>query len=501
MKARWCLQGHLDPDLSDKARSGLLQSPTLSQMGRMVLFQLLASYKWVLQLGDVKGAFLEAGPIDEKFRPLYARLPAGGIPGIAEGSLIEVLGNVYGQNDAPAAWYKVFDQEVLKAGFTRSRSDPCLYHLRDQGKLVGILGAHVDDTATGGAGPCYERAISLLKARFPYRKWRVHEGEFCGAHYRQCQESFRINMSQQSFVGKIKPAYMPKGRRDQREAPLDTKEISVLRAINGSLNWLSSQSRPDLSAQTSLSQQAFPKPTVHHLLEANHVIRRAKQFVDLGIAFQSIPPEDLRLCCHSDAAFANVGVHTQAGYLPGFTHRGIDEGQAVPWTPAVWRSYRLHRAVSSTLAAEAQAMATATGTLEWTSLLMAEAIDGQFEVREYADVLSRRPPVLVTDCKSLFDHLTSVSSPTAVEDRRTSIDIVIIRQSSSRLKASIRWVPTDRMLADSLTKSAGDPTDLLRACIRDATYQISPESTVLDMQARERARRKSKVSSVEHGDA
>ena len=73
-------------------------------MGRMVLFQLLASYKWVLQLGDVKGAFLEAGPIDEKFRPLYARLPAGGIPGIAEGSLIEVLGNVYGQNDAPAAW-------------------------------------------------------------------------------------------------------------------------------------------------------------------------------------------------------------------------------------------------------------------------------------------------------------------------------------------------------------------------------------------------------------
>ena len=81
VKARWCLQGHLDPDLSSKAVSGMLQSPTLSQMGRMVLFQLLSSNKWVLQLGDIKGAFLEAGPLDPKYKPLYAWLPAGGIPG------------------------------------------------------------------------------------------------------------------------------------------------------------------------------------------------------------------------------------------------------------------------------------------------------------------------------------------------------------------------------------------------------------------------------------
>ena len=104
IKARWCLQGHLDPDLSKKASSGQLQSPTLSQMGRTVLFQLMATFRWRLQLGDVKGAFLEAGPLPKCYRPLYARLAAGGIPGIDEDCLIEVLGNVYGQNDAPAAW-------------------------------------------------------------------------------------------------------------------------------------------------------------------------------------------------------------------------------------------------------------------------------------------------------------------------------------------------------------------------------------------------------------
>ena len=31
VKGRWCLQGHLDPDLDVKAEEGRLKSPTLSQ--------------------------------------------------------------------------------------------------------------------------------------------------------------------------------------------------------------------------------------------------------------------------------------------------------------------------------------------------------------------------------------------------------------------------------------------------------------------------------------
>eukprot|EP00435_Cladocopium_sp_Y103_P021891 s1135_g5.t1 len=474
VKARWCLQGHLDPDLSSKAQEGMLQSPTLSQMGRMVLFQLLSSHKWLMQLGDIKGAFLEAGPLDPRFRPLYARLPAGGLPGATDDQLVEVLGNVYGQNDAPSSWYKVFDDEVHKAGFSRSRFDSCLYYLRDSAnRLVGILGSHVDDTVTGGKGPEYEKALAYLKHRFPYRKWRTAEGEFCGCHYRQDPQTMEIHMSQKTFAQGLRPAYMPASRRAKRTAPLDGKETSILRAINGSLNWLASQSRPDLSAQVSLSQQAMSKPTVHHLCEVNNVIKPAQQHADLSICFKPIPPERISLACHSDAAFANVGVYTQAGYVIGFTDKGLDESEQVAWTPAVWKSYRLPRAVGSTLSAEAQAMVSATGTIEWTSLLLAEALYGLFDVREFASKLHQIKSIVITDCKSLYDHLVSVSAPTAVEDRRTSIDVVILRQSLMRTRASIRWVPTNRMLADSLTKDAGDPTDLLRACIRESSYQIS----------------------------
>ena len=488
VKSRWCLQGHLDPDLSAKVHDGLLQSPTLSQMGRMLIMQLIASHGWDLQLGDIKGAFLEAGPLPSKFRPLFAKQPIGGIPGVPKDAVLEVTGNVYGQNDAPLAWHRTFDDAAQEIGWQRSKLDSCLYFLRDDsGRLCGVMGVHVDDTALGGAGDKFQQAVTKLRARFPYRKWRVGTGEFCGAFYSQDKTTKVIKMSQRLFAEKIRPASISKSAAP--DDVLSDSQIKVLRAINGSLNWLSSQSRPDLAVQTSMSQQAFPHPTVRHLRDANNAVRRAKMHKDLEVTFQPILPQNLCICCHSDAAFANVGSHTQAGFIVAFVEQSMHSGEVSHWTPAVWKSYKLPRAVSSTLGGESQAMATATGTVEWLNLLLTEAIDGSFEPRDCRQLLSKRPAILATDCKSLYDHLISPSSPTSVEDRRTSIDIVIIRESIKLLGAQIRWLPTNRMIADGLTKDKVDPVDLLRSCVRAASYQISPEDHVLAQQAAERARR------------
>jgi hypothetical protein len=82
IKSRWCLQGHLDPDLDRKVQDGVLQSPTLSQHSRVLLMQILVSHRWTLDLGGIKGAFMEAGPLDPRYRPLFAHVPSGGIPGV-----------------------------------------------------------------------------------------------------------------------------------------------------------------------------------------------------------------------------------------------------------------------------------------------------------------------------------------------------------------------------------------------------------------------------------
>ena len=356
------------------------------------------------------------------------------------------------------------------------------------------MGVHVDDTALGGNGAHFNHAVKQLRDRFPYRKWRIGNGEFCGAFYSQDSVTKAISMSQKLFAEKIRPATIPKSAKP--DDYLNDGQVRVLRAINGSLNWIASQSRPDVAVQTSLSQQAFPRPQIRHLRDANNAVRRVKQHKDLQIKFQPIPVEDLCIACHSDTAFANVGSHTQAGYIIAFCEKKIHTGEVSHWTPVTWKSYKLPRAVSSTLGGESQAMSTASGTVEWLSLLLTEALDGRFEVRQCRFLLAKRPPVLATDCKSLYDHLISPSSPTAVDDRRTSIDIVIIREFIKLTNAQIRWLPTNRMIADGLTKDKADPIDLLRSCVRAGTYQISPEEFVLAQQAEERALRAQKRQSV-----
>ena len=85
MKSRWCLRGHHDPDLMEKVAAGKCQSPTLAQMSKNILLQVLVSFQWEMNLCDIKGAFLEADAKSQfEAKPVYAELPPGGAPGILE---------------------------------------------------------------------------------------------------------------------------------------------------------------------------------------------------------------------------------------------------------------------------------------------------------------------------------------------------------------------------------------------------------------------------------
>ena len=127
-------------------------------------------------------------------------------------------------------------------------------------------------------------------------------------------------------------------------------------------------------------------------------------------------------------------------------------------------------------------------------LLLAEGLDGVFDLSEVSDVLLRRSPIGMTDCRSLFDHLISLGSGGPLDDKRTAIDVAIIRQSIQRAKLEPGWCPTGHMVADGLTKDKGEPLDLLRSVIRTARYQLADEDTVLDRKKAERELRKHKAA-------
>ena len=487
-KARWCLQGHSDPDFKDKINSGLCHSPTLSQIARAFVLQIIVSKRWTLCLGDIKGAFLEAGPLNSRFRPLFARQPSGGVPGLDPSDIIEVTGNVYGSNDAPFNWYQEFSSSVQDHGWDRSQFDSCLFFLRGpNGELQGVLAAHVDDTIVAGEGPMYEEAVRKLKARYPYRKWRIGSGEFCGIQFQQCPKTFEIRYHQQEYARHLRPISVSKDRLKSKDSPANDREIAALRAINGAANWLSSQSRPDLCTQTSFSQQCFPEPKVKDLLFANQLVHRAKQYSEVGITVKYIPWDQLAVCFHSDAGFANSGAtSTQGGFVISFVNKSLDKNEASPWSPAVWKSMRLPRVVASTLGAEAQVFSQASSLAEWMALMVTEAKQGSFDLRDVAKIAdqpSLRSKIFctqiigITDCKSLFDHITSLSSVSKCDDKRVAIDLAIIKQCLGRTSLSIRWVPTHLQLADCLTKVM-DAT-FLRTVLQLGKFRIYDEDLTL----------------------
>lgn len=90
MKSRWCLRDHHDPDLLEKVASRKCHSLTLAQLSKNIPLQLLVSFSWDMNLGDIKGSFLQA---DVNAKPVYSELPPGGVAGVA------------GANDAPHNWY------------------------------------------------------------------------------------------------------------------------------------------------------------------------------------------------------------------------------------------------------------------------------------------------------------------------------------------------------------------------------------------------------------
>ena len=155
---------------------------------------------WTLQLGDIRGAFLEAGALDRKHKLLYSSLLPGRIPGVPDGAVILFLGNIHGLNDAPQRWWKKFDAVMTSIDFVRSTFDMCVYALRGTvGNLEGTMCVHVDDTICGGPGYLFSKTLTTLRHRFPFRKWQVEEGMFCDSKYVQNKDTKEIMIPKPSL--------------------------------------------------------------------------------------------------------------------------------------------------------------------------------------------------------------------------------------------------------------------------------------------------------------
>ena len=164
-------------------------------------------------------------------------------------------------------------------------------------------------------------------------------------------------------------------------------------------------------------------------------------------------------------------------FLFGATSMELWNNALSPFPSLSHKSHCLKIKCSSTLAAETQIISEALAEVEWIRGLFEELTNPCFNIVKWA-AKSRNRGLMVAarssdaemrllkvpsigDAKSFFDHLRTETSGGA-NDRRTAIDIQIIRSSMEAQGPTVRWVDHSGMYADAMTKRNGNVPLLLR---------------------------------------
>ena len=245
---------------------------------------------------------------------LFMAQPREGLPGLHPKQLIKILKGVFGLATAPRQWWAKLKRTLLaveeKLGdnyvfrLRQHSLDPALYYGYDKhGELCALVVAHVDDLLLG-ISPKYPRLYDRLYKPLPWGDWRGLPFTFCGKQTWRDEEGV-LHLCQAEYANTIEEIALSKERKTELSAEATPAEFSDNRSALGALGWLSSQTRPDLTAGAAMGQSTQNKPTVQDLLETNRPIKLARKHAHVGLEFPKLLGP-LCLVTYHDASWANA---------------------------------------------------------------------------------------------------------------------------------------------------------------------------------------------------
>ena len=108
------------------------ESPTLSRLGRNIIFMFCASKGWKLFSADVKSAFLQSDDIVEKYDLRIFGKPSADMRrrlermmGLKENQILRMRKPAFGDVRAPRQWYTTANHAMEERTFTQHPLDGC----------------------------------------------------------------------------------------------------------------------------------------------------------------------------------------------------------------------------------------------------------------------------------------------------------------------------------------------------------------------------------------
>ena len=378
-------------------------SPTISKDSLRTCLAIASSKQWPLEMIDIKSAFLQGEDIS---REIFVKPPTEAK--VAENLVWKLRKVVYGLNDASRNWYFTIRETLLKLGCVQSTIDKALFMWRDSSnQLAGMFILHVDDFLYAGSQTFSKTVVKKVCEIYKVGSKGTDIFKYIGLEVSTNQNE--TTLSQSMYVKSIKEIPIRPSRKLRKNDKVTSEEEKLLRTAIGQLNWVATQTRPDLSYDVLELSMITNRATVDHLLQANKVIRKLKSEA-LQIKFPRLGElSNLKLMLFNDASFANLpdGTSSTGGRVVFLS------GEGDKCCPISWSSTKIKRVVRSTLAAETLSLADGSEGVFVIGCLLTELIYGK------SDQQNRIPIKSFVDNKSLVQN---VHSTTMVSEKRLRIE-------------------------------------------------------------------------------
>ncbi|MBW0534400.1 hypothetical protein O181_074115 [Austropuccinia psidii MF-1] len=435
-KARLCAQGFTQTP-------GVDFDKTYAPTGRLNSLRCLIAHAASKGLHfhqiDVKSAFLNA-PLTEV---VYLSIPQG-LDIDQRRSCLRLKKAIYGLKQAPLAWYQRLKEWLLKIGFSSCVLDPCVFfRSKDSPTWLYI---HVDDIAIFGKDVltfkdeiAQEFDIKDIGCADLMLGIKITHGiESITLDQSHFTESLLdlYGLSQcKSVATPLEPHVYLQPATSEESEKFCSLGVNYRSAI-GSINYLSTATRPDLSHAVSSLSQFLENPGINHWNGFLHVLRYLKGTQDLGLVYTK--NDHFGIVGYSDADWGNCRSTRRSvtGFLAQFC------GNLV-----LWKTRKQPSVSISTAEAEYKALCDLVSELLWLRQWCHEC-----------DLLVDDSAIpIYEDNQSCINTANGDCNLNNRRMKHVDIQLHFIKETVRSSIVRLIYTPTSSMLADFLTKSVNRP--------------------------------------------
>ena len=415
-------------------------SPVIRMLTIRILLSIANNNDLIIEQMDVNTAFLY-GDLEEE---VYMKIPKGVK---TNNKICKLNKSLYGLKQASRCWNKNIDTYLKENGFRNVEADPCLY-IKKKNNKVTYIALYVDDIIIctpdeEWLNEIKESLINKYKMKILGKlKW------FLGIEIIKSENT--LSMNQSKYINDIitrfnmtesKPVGTPmegNTRLTKSMSPTNDIEANEMKDIPyreavGSLNYLSTCTRPDIAFAVSEVSRYNQNPGKQHWLAVKRIIKYLIGTKDLKLTFRKSTENNIIGYADADWAGDHDSRKSTSGNL--FFYNGLIS----------WKSTKQSCIALSTVEAEYVSIGEASKEAYWLYKL-----SKQLE-------LNINLPIIINEDNQ--GTIKLIKNP-VFHKRTKHIDTRYhyIRNLYEENYIDIKYCQTTEMLADIMTKSLHLPT-------------------------------------------